>query len=152
MSLSSYTRRDFFKVAGACVTSLAISKPSLSKVKTDQPPNIVLIMADDMGFSDLGCYGSEIETPNLNRLAAGGLRFTQFYNNALCVPTRASLLTGLYPNQFDGFTSNIRSPISSQKSKKYGSLPSMSGSYQQVLWSAWLPIGETRRTAAPPRC
>lgn len=60
-------------------------------------PNLVLIMADDLGFSDLGCYGSEIQTPNLDRLAAEGLRFTQFYNNGKCIPTRASLLTGLYP-------------------------------------------------------
>ncbi len=59
-------------------------------------PNIVLIMADDMGFSDLGCYGGEISTPNLDRLASGGLRFTHFYNNAVCVATRASLLTGQY--------------------------------------------------------
>lgn len=62
-------------------------------------PNIVLILADDMGFSDLGCYGSEIATPNLDKLAAGGIRFTQFYNTARCCPTRASLLTGLYPHQ-----------------------------------------------------
>src|SRR5712671_1952612 len=62
-------------------------------------PNIVLIMADDMGFSDLGCYGSEIATPNLDKLAAGGLRFTQFYNTARCCPTRAALLTGLYSHQ-----------------------------------------------------
>ena len=62
-------------------------------------PNIVLIMADDMGYSDLGCYGGEIRTPNIDRLAEGGLRFTHFYNNALCMPTRASLLTGLYPGQ-----------------------------------------------------
>jgi len=64
-----------------------------------QRPNIVIIMADDMGFSDLGCYGSEIATPNVDRLAAGGLRFTQFYNTSRCCPTRASLLTGLYPHQ-----------------------------------------------------
>ena len=57
------------------------------------------MMADDMGFSDLGCYGGEIETPNLDRLAEDGLRFTQFYNNPMCMPTRASLLTGLYPWQ-----------------------------------------------------
>lgn len=62
-------------------------------------PNIVLIMADDMGFSDIGCYGSEIATPNLDALAARGLRFTQFYNTARCSPTRASLLTGLHPHQ-----------------------------------------------------
>ncbi len=62
-------------------------------------PNILLILADDMGFSDLGCYGSEIPTPNIDRLARGGVRFTQFYNAARCCPTRAALLTGLYPHQ-----------------------------------------------------
>src|SRR4051794_7669862 len=62
-------------------------------------PNVVVIMADDMGFSDLGCYGGELRTPNLDKLAAGGLRFTQFYNTARCCPTRAALLTGLYSHQ-----------------------------------------------------
>jgi len=62
-------------------------------------PNIILIMADDMGFSDLGCYGSEILTPNLDKLAKGGLRFLQFYNAGRCCPTRAALITGLYPHQ-----------------------------------------------------
>jgi arylsulfatase len=62
-------------------------------------PNIVVILADDLGFSDLGCYGSEIETPNLDRLAAGGLRMTQFYTTPRCCPTRAALLTGLYSQQ-----------------------------------------------------
>jgi len=62
-------------------------------------PNIVLILADDMGFSDLGCYGSEINTPNLDSMAREGIRFTQMYNMARCCPTRASLLTGLYPHQ-----------------------------------------------------
>ena len=62
-------------------------------------PNVVLILVDDMGFSDIGCYGSEIATPNLDALAAGGLRLTQMYNGARCCPTRASLLTGLYAQQ-----------------------------------------------------
>ncbi|MEH6304217.1 arylsulfatase [Olivibacter sp. CPCC 100613] len=62
-------------------------------------PNIILIMTDDMGYSDLGCYGGEIETPHLDSLAATGLRFTQFYNGARCCPSRASLMTGLYPHQ-----------------------------------------------------
>ena len=62
-------------------------------------PNIVIIMVDDMGYSDIGCYGGEIETPNLDKLAANGLRFTQFYNSGRCCPTRASLLTGLHPHQ-----------------------------------------------------
>ncbi len=64
-----------------------------------QRPNIILIMSDDMGFSDLGCYGGEIQTPNLDQLAQTGIRFTQFYNTARCCPTRASLMTGLYPHQ-----------------------------------------------------
>ncbi len=66
---------------------------------TGQKPNIIIIMADDMGFSDLGCYGGEINTPNLGKLAENGIRFTQFYNTARCCPTRASLLTGLYAHQ-----------------------------------------------------
>jgi arylsulfatase len=61
--------------------------------------NVVIILNDDMGFSDLGCYGGEIDTPNLNRLAQDGIRFTQFYNTARCSPSRASLLTGLHPQQ-----------------------------------------------------
>jgi arylsulfatase len=62
-------------------------------------PNILFILADDMGFADAGCYGGEIATPNLDRLAANGVRFTQFYNTARCWPTRAALLTGHYPQQ-----------------------------------------------------
>jgi len=62
-------------------------------------PNVVLILNDDMGFSDIGCYGGEIETPHLDRLAANGLRFSQFYNTARCSPSRASMLTGLHPHQ-----------------------------------------------------
>src|SRR6478735_4570213 len=64
-------------------------------------PNIIVILADDMGFSDIGCYGSEIATPDIDALAAGGVRFTQFYNAGRCCPSRASLLTGLYPHQAD---------------------------------------------------
>ena len=66
---------------------------------TQKKPNILLILADDMGYSDVGCYGSEIHTPNIDALAAHGLRFTQFYNGARCCPSRASLLTGLYAHQ-----------------------------------------------------
>src|SRR5215207_8428404 len=72
-------------------------------LSADQPPanrpNVVIILADDLGFSDVGCYGGEIETPNLDRLAANGLRYSQFYNTARCSPARASLLTGLHPHQ-----------------------------------------------------
>ncbi|RYG53512.1 arylsulfatase, partial [bacterium] len=62
-------------------------------------PNVLLILADDLGYADLGCYGSEIKTPNIDALAATGLRFTQCYNSARCSPSRASLLTGLAPHQ-----------------------------------------------------
>ena len=68
-----------------------------SEPKKDERPNIVLIVADDLGFSDLGCYGGEIDTPNIDRLADNGLRFSQFYNCGRCCPTRASLMTGLRP-------------------------------------------------------
>lgn len=72
---------------------------SFSLLSAAEKPNIVVVLVDDMGFSDIGCYGSEIPTPNLDALAANGLRFTQFYNTGRCCPTRASLLTGLYPHQ-----------------------------------------------------
>ena len=70
-----------------------------STVAADERPNIVVIMVDDMGWSDLGCYGGEIDTPHIDSLATDGLRFTQFYNNSVCGATRASLLTGLYCQQ-----------------------------------------------------
>ena len=70
-----------------------------SLVSAAEKPNIIVILADDMGFSDLGCYGSEIPTPHLDALAAKGVRFTQFYNTGRCCPTRASLLTGLYSHR-----------------------------------------------------
>lgn len=81
------------------VLALLASLCLASLLHADDRPNIVIILADDMGFSDIGCYGSEIPTPNIDRLAAGGLRFTQFYNTGRCCPTRASLLTGLYPHE-----------------------------------------------------
>ncbi len=74
-----------------------VSGSAFAAQKPAVQPNILLIMADDLGYSDVGCFGSEIRTPNLDRLAQEGLRFTQFYNNAKCIPTRASILTGLYP-------------------------------------------------------
>jgi arylsulfatase A-like enzyme len=87
---------------GACVALFAelFSTPTLNAQSNDRP-NIVLIMADDMGFSDIGCFGSEIETPNIDRLSHGGVRLTHFYNTGRCCPSRASILTGLYPHQAD---------------------------------------------------
>jgi len=101
MSGSSNSRRDFLKAMGIGAASLLVSRPAMATGHDKIRPNIVLILADDMGFSDLGCYGGEIETPNLDRMAAGGLRFSQFYNCAKCAPTRTSILTGLYHQQTD---------------------------------------------------
>jgi arylsulfatase A-like enzyme len=89
----------FARCSMLIIVALAALTTGVRAETKPQKPNIVIIMADDMGFSDIGCYGSEIATPNLDRLAGGGMRFTQFYNNARCCPTRASLLTGLYPHQ-----------------------------------------------------
>lgn len=76
-----------------------VSDSWVQNLRADDRPNFVLIMVDDMGFSDLGCYGGEIETPHLDNLAASGLRFKQFYNNGRCCPTRAALITGIHPHQ-----------------------------------------------------
>lgn len=91
--------------------SFAIAQAILSvTVWAETRPNVILILADDMGYSDLGCFGSEISTPNIDRLAYEGIRFTQFYNAARCNPTRAALLTGRYPHQVGVGFSNIGAP------------------------------------------
>jgi len=108
-------RTTWLGIAAICSAGLA-ALPAAAE--TDPRPNMIIIMSDDMGFSDVGCYGGEIATPNLDALAANGLRFTQFYNTARCCPTRASLLTGLYPHQagvghmmndrgFDGYRGDL---------------------------------------------
>lgn len=83
--------------AAASVVLAAV--PLVARGSSPPRPNIIIIMSDDMGYSDIECYGGEIRTPTLNRLADGGVRFSQFYNMARCCPTRASLLTGLHPHQ-----------------------------------------------------
>ena len=95
---------------GFALTNLSIAQ-SANKKTEDKQPNIVLIMLDDMGYSDLGCYGGEIDTPNIDQLAKNGLRFSQFYNAGRCCPTRASMLTGLYPH---------RSGVGHMASRDYG--------------------------------
>ncbi len=105
-------------VAGLlAVVSTALNSAAAPTPKTS-PPNVVMILADDMGYSDLGCYGGEIATPNLDSLAATGLRFTQFYNTARCWPSRGALLTGYYAQQIHrdalpdlpGGNSGVRQP------------------------------------------
>ena len=89
----------------------------------DASPNFVVILADDLGYSDIGCYGSEIQTPHLDALAAGGLRFTDFYNTARCWPTRAALLTGYYAQQV-----------------RRDAFPGMKGGGTQGTRPAWAPL------------
>jgi arylsulfatase A-like enzyme len=94
-------KRTLFQ-AGLLIACVFATNRNIAAQEHDaQPerPNILVILLDDMGWSDFGCYGSEIPTPHIDELAAGGLRFTQFYNTARCSPTRASLMTGLYPHQ-----------------------------------------------------
>ncbi len=105
MSVRQHTinRRQFIGTAAGALAGMTLGAKSRAADNAphgaNQRPNIVVIMADDMGFSDIGCYGSEIATPNLDGLARDGIRFTQAYNAARCCPSRASLLTGLYPHQ-----------------------------------------------------
>ena len=82
--------------------TLSLSYPAAAENEQPERPNIVLIMADDLGFSDLGCYGGEIDTPSIDRLAAEGLKFSQFYNCGVCRTTRAALITGLHPRRISG--------------------------------------------------
>ena len=87
----------FLLVISVCVT--AALGPAAQAADPPPRPNIVILFVDDMGYSDVGCFGGEIDTPHLDRLAARGVRFTQFYNTSRCCPSRAALLTGLYSHQ-----------------------------------------------------
>ena len=89
--------KESIKVTAAVVAASTV--PKAVGVAPDRKPNIILFLADDMGYSDIGCYGSEIETPNLDRLAGQGAQFSSFYNSPRCCPSRAALLTGMYSHQ-----------------------------------------------------
>src|ERR1700743_1858576 len=84
------------KLKTVVMLALTLAISFTLSAQTTNRPNIVVILVDDMGFSDLGCYGSEIPTPNLDALAKSGLQFTDFHNTSRCCPSRATLLTGLY--------------------------------------------------------
>lgn len=86
------------------------SQNNNSEAGKNQNPNIILICADDLGWSDVGCYGSEVQTPNIDKLGEGGIRFTQFHNTAKCFPSRACLLTGVYAQQ-NGYAKNFKEPL-----------------------------------------
>ncbi len=95
---AAFNRRDFLKTAAAAIPSL-LAASHLRGAEPANRPNFLVIVADDMGYSDAGCYGGEIATPNLDRLAANGLRFNQFYCTARCWPSRSCILTGYYAQQ-----------------------------------------------------
>jgi len=133
-------RRQFIST-GLGALSAAALHPGQSAFGAEKPenaskPNIVVILADDLGYSDIGCYGSEIHTPNLDRLAGEGLRFTQAYNVARCCPSRAALLTGLYPHQ-----AGMGDMVSS------AAKPRPEGPYQGYLNQQCVTIAELLRTA-----
>jgi arylsulfatase len=93
------TKPIFVALVALLASTFLVARGAAAESARPARPNVIIILVDDMGFSDIGCYGSEIPTPNLDALAASGLKFTQFYNTGRCCPTRASLLTGLYPHQ-----------------------------------------------------
>lgn len=99
------SRRRFLKSTVQTAATLAMAKSGMAAEVKDSAgmagsrPNIILILVDDMGYSDIGCFGSEISTPNLDALAAKGMRMSQWYNNPRCCPSRASIMTGLYSHQ-----------------------------------------------------
>jgi arylsulfatase A-like enzyme len=113
------------------LTALLCVLPSVSQGAEPARPNILIVLADDMGFSDAGCYGGEIATPNLDALARNGLRFTQFYNTARCWPSRAAILTGYYAQQVR------RDTVPGVKSGSQGTRPE----WARLLPEMFKPLG-----------
>lgn len=132
------TRREFMQTsAGALALSAMQGRGGAAPNPAGKAPNIVVILADDLGFSDIGCYGSEIRTPHLDQLAANGLRFTQAYSAARCCPSRAALLTGLNPHQagMGGMASRVSQDLPQE------------GPYQGYLNDRCVTIAEALRPA-----
>ena len=120
----------------AMATSVAFVAGAFAATRVPDRPNIVLVMADDLGWSDIGCYGGEIDTPHIDSLAAEGLRFTQFYNNAICGPTRASLLTGLYCQQVGHRGDRWNEPKDFNKCVTIGEVL-QGGGYRTMMVGKW---------------
>ncbi len=128
-------------ILGIIISLLGCSSPETQKAES---PNILLIMVDDMGYSDLGCYGGEIQTPNIDKLAAEGVRFTQMHNCARCCPTRASLMTGHYPQKagINGMGVNLamNTPTIAEVLKENGYHTGMTGKWHL---SQTTPVDDT---------
>ena len=107
----AWNRREFLRIGTTSAPLVAASCTRPAQTAREDRPNIVVIMSDDMGYSDLGCYGGEIETPNINRLASQGIRFTRYYTNNMCVPTRASLMSGCYVTKALGEGNSISQQV-----------------------------------------
>jgi arylsulfatase len=120
-----------FTILSAWLMTVSLLNPPERPNAVTVRPNIIFIMADDMGYSDLGCYGGEVNTPNLDQLAANGIKLKKFYNNSRCCPTRASLLTGQYPHTvgMGGMVGLAKAPIEK-------------GSYQGFLNDSFPTIAE----------
>ena len=135
----------------ALLATLALLSVSQASAEEKSPapkrPNFVVILADDMGYSDLGCYGGEIETPNIDSLADDGLRFRQFYNCSRCTSTRASLLTGYYPQRIGmgefGRTMDLNVPTVAERLRDAGYRTAMTGKWHLSELPAE-PKGEQR--------
>jgi len=108
--MTNRTWRDFLTRLSVAAATLALGAIGYGKEQATGPPNIVIIIGDDIGYSDFGCYGGEIETPNIDKLAAHGLRFTQYHTENMCAPTRATLLTGRYYIRGFSQTDNVTIP------------------------------------------
>ena len=137
-------------VAAALIFPNCTTESKQERQQSEKRPNIVIILADDLGYSDIGCYGGEIQTPSLDALAKNGIRFTQFYNASRCCPTRASLLTGKYPHQvglrFNGQSLSRNAPTIAEILKDNGYNTGMAGKWhlsrtqemndqqEQLLW------------------
>ena len=124
---------------GASAAALAGGAATAAK-----QPNIILIMVDDMGYSDVGCYGGEIPTPNIDRLAKSGVRYTQFYSTARSCPTRASLMTGLYAHQA-GIGGMSEDPVPGRKPGDPS--PRKPAAYQGYLNRNCVTIAEVLKSA-----
>ena len=102
--------RDTFVSMIRSILALALLAVCVGLAAAADKPNIIVILLDDLGYSDLSCYGGEIDTPNIDALAENGVRFESFYNSARCCPSRASLMTGLYPPQTGVASFTTRQP------------------------------------------
>ena len=124
------TRRNFLRMTGISAAVLMASRPTKASER-HRPTNIVIIIGDDIGYSDFGCYGGEIRTPHIDRIAASGIRFTQFHSESMCAPTRASLLTGQY--HIRGYNSGRNVTIAEVLSK---------AGYRSCAVGKWHNVGE----------